>query len=136
MQDGDGTNAIIGSGWAFPLRPSPRGGIELSSAEQDIEEAIYIILMTAKGERRMRPEFGCGIHELVYAPDNATTHGLIVHHVQEALGWWEPRIEVQEVVVSPDRNDSARLFVDVRYRIKATNDVRNLVYPFYRIPGE
>ncbi len=136
MQSGEASNAIIGSGWAFPLRPSQRGGIELSSAEQDIEEAIYVILMTAKGERRMRPNFGCGLHDLVYAPNNVTTFGLIVQNVEEALGWWEPRIDVERVEVTPDRQDPALLHIEVSYRIKATNDVRNLVYPFYRIPGE
>lgn len=127
---------ITGSGWSFPLRRSPRGGIELSSHERDIEEAIYLILMTARGERRMRPEFGCGIHDLVFAPNNATTHGLIVYHVQEALGWWEPRIEVEQVLVTPDRREPNLLLIEISYRIRATNDVRNLVYPFYRIPGE
>jgi len=136
VRSGDSARAILGKGWAFPLRVGPRGGIDLSSHEQDIEEAICIILMTAKGERRMRPEFGCGIHDLVFAPNNATTFGLVAHHVEEAIGWWEPRVEVEEVNVNPDRQDPSRLFIDVRYRIKATNDVRNLVYPFYRIPGE
>jgi uncharacterized protein len=136
-QNGGTTRAIVGSGWSFPLRcPSPSGGLELSSHEQDIEEAIYLILMTSKGERRMRPEFGCGIHDLVFAPSNATTFGLIVSNVQEALGWWEPRIDVEQVVVTPDDDDPTLLRIEVTYRIRATNDVRNLVYPFYRIPGE
>ncbi len=135
-QNGDAVNMIVGSGWSFPLRRSPTGGIELSSMQQDVEEAIYLILMTAKGERRMRPDFGCGIHDLVFAPNNATTFGLITYHVEEALGWWEPRIAVEQVLVNQDANDPALLYIDVKYRIKATNDIRNLVYPFYRIPGE
>ena len=136
MPNDDPRKAILGRGWSFPLRTSPSGGIALSSYEDDIQEAICLILMTAKGERRMRPEFGCGIHDLVFAPSNATTFGLIAHHVQEALGWWEPRIEVEEVLVTPDRQEPSRLLVDIRYRVKATNDPRSLVYPFYRIPGE
>ncbi|MCL5109895.1 MAG: GPW/gp25 family protein [Chloroflexi bacterium] len=136
MLNADPKKAILGRGWGFPLSVGPRGGIELSSHEQDIEESICIILMTAKGERRMRPEFGCGIHDLVFAPNNATTFGLVTEYVQESLGWWEPRIEVQQVLVEPDPQEPSRLLIEIKYRIRATNDSRNLVYPFYRIPGE
>jgi hypothetical protein len=125
------TKDILGAGWRFPLKVNSRGGLTLSRHEKDIEESIRIILNTAKGERRMRPDFGCGIHNLVFAPNNATTWGLIVHHVEEALGWWEPRIEVTDVDVSPDATDSSRLMVNIKYRVKSTNDERNLVYPFY-----
>jgi phage baseplate assembly protein W len=136
VPDNEARKAILGRGWSFPLHVGPRGGIALSSDEDDIEEAICLILMTAKGERRMRPEFGCGIHDLVFAPNNATTFGLIASRVRDALGWWEPRIEVEEVLVAPDERDPGRLFIEISYRVKATNDIRNLVYPFYRIPGE
>lgn len=129
-------NAFRGRGWAFPLRVDGRGGIALVSDELDIEEAIHIILGTAKGERRMRPTFGCSIHELLFAPNNASTASLAAHYVQEALGQWEPRIEVTEVKVKPDALDPVRLLIDIRYRVRTTNDERNLVYPFYRIPGE
>lgn len=130
---------IIGSGWSFRkvdkrrhgIALSPRGGIGLSPHEKDVEESIYIILGTAKGERRMRPNFGCGIHDFVFAPNSASTWSLMVHHVEEALGWWEPRVEVTGVDVRPDPSDTSHLLIDVRYRIKATNDERTLVYPFY-----
>jgi phage baseplate assembly protein W len=122
---------IIGSGWRFPLEVSGRGGVALSSADKDVEESIRIILSTPKGERRMRPNFGCNIHDLVFAPNTSTTWSLIAHHVEEALGWWEPRIEVMEVDVHPDITDTSRLLINIKYKVKDTTSERNLVYPFY-----
>jgi phage baseplate assembly protein W len=132
MSDGD----FLGNGWAFPLRISPSGGIALSHQILDIDEAIRIILATAKGERHMRPQFGCGIHDLVFAPNNPTTRGLVESYVREAIGWWEPRVEVQEVQVSSDTDDGNVLLINVLYQVRATNDERNLVYPFYLIRPE
>jgi phage baseplate assembly protein W len=126
---------IIGTGWAFPLQIDNRGGIALSRNENGIEDSIKLILGTAKGERRMRPNFGCDIHTLIFAPNNATTWGLAAHYVEEALGWWEPRIDVLEVKPRPDQNDPSRLLINIKYRIKATNDARNLVYPFFLLAG-
>jgi phage baseplate assembly protein W len=125
---------ILGTGWAFPLRIDGRGGMALSQHENDIEESIFIILGTAKGERRMRPDFGCEIHDLVFAPNNANTWGLAAYYVEDALGWWEPRIEVMDVDTQLDPDDSGKLLITIYYRIKSTNDERNLVYPFYLIP--
>ncbi len=127
----DTNKDILGMGWSFPLRIDGRGGITLSRHEYDIEESIRIILSTAKGERPMRPNFGCDIHNLIFAPNNATTWGLAARYVEEALGWWEPRIEVTEVDPRPDPEDTSRLLINIKYRIKATNDARNIVYPFY-----
>ena len=126
---------ILGTGWSFPLGVDGRGGISLSNHERDIEESIRVILGTAKGERRMRPNFGCDVHTLVFAPNNATTWGLASHYVEEALGWWEPRIEVNEIDTHPDPEDTAQLLINIQYRVKATNDARNLVYPFFLVPG-
>jgi len=131
MNNNEKEKDIHGSGWRFPLAADNRGGFALSRHERDIEESIRIILNTSKGERRMRPDFGCGISDLVFAPSNATTWGLITHHVEEALGWWEPRIEVIKVDSHPDPNDTSLLMVNIGYRVKSTNDKRNLVYPFY-----
>lgn len=125
----------LGIGWTFPLSVDGRGGISLSRHENDIVESIRIILGTAKGERRMRPHFGCDIHKIVFAPNNATSWGLAAHYVEEALGWWEPRIDVLEIDPHPDPEDNSRLLINIKYRIRATNDERNLVYPFYIIPG-
>ncbi len=127
---------FLGSGWAFPFRISPSGGIALSRHDRDIDEAIRIILGTAKGERHMRPQFGCGIHDLVFAPNNATTAGLVETYVREAIGWWEPRVEVLRVVVDNDNAERNQILINIFYRIRATNDQRNLVYPFYLINPE
>ncbi len=126
---------ILGTGWSFPLHADGRGGIALSRHENDIEESIRIILGTAKGERRMRPNFGSDIHNLIFAPNNATTWGLAAHYVEEALGWWEPRIEVTEIEPNSDPEDTSRLLINIKYRIKATNDARNITYPFYLLSG-
>ena len=84
----------------------------------------------------MRPEFGCQIHDLIFAPNDATTAGLATYYVEEALGMWEPRVQVREVIAQADPSDAARLLISIDYEIKATYDRRTLVFPFYRIPGE
>ena len=112
------------------------GGIALARQEGDIEEAIKIILKTDRGERRMRPEFGCILNELVFAPNNATTFGRVEEAVKEALARWEPRIRVTEVNARADPQEGNKLLIDIRYEIKASNERRNLVYPFYLIPKE
>ncbi len=127
---------FLGVGWAFPVGVDSRGRIRLAHHEQDIAEAIRIILLTPKGQRVMRPEFGCQIHDLIFAPNDATTAGLAAYYVQEALGMWEPRIEVKDVTAGPDQGNTGRLLVEITYIVKATYDQRTLVFPFYRIPGE
>ena len=126
---------FTGRGWAFPVAVNATGGIALVSGDQAIEKSIRLILGTAPGERPMRPEFGCRIHEYLFAPANGATAGDISREVRSALQRWEPRIGVEDVVVSFDARDTSLLYIDVRYRIKATNDRRNLVFPFYTIPG-
>jgi len=127
---------FIGAGWAFPLRTDATGGIALVSNEREIEESIRLILGTAIGERPMRPEFGCGIHDYIFAPTDATTAGRIGYEVRAALTRWEPRIEVADVVVDTAADDPAVLYIDVRYTVTNSNDPRNLVFPFYVIPAE
>jgi len=127
---------FIGSGWAFPLRTDATGGIALVRDEREIEESIRLILGTAIGERPMRPEFGCGIHDYIFAPTDATTAGRIGYEVRAALTRWEPRIEVADVVVDTAADDPAVLYIDVRYTVTNSNDPRNLVFPFYVIPAE
>jgi phage baseplate assembly protein W len=131
MKDDSRVKDILGAGWHFPLGVDGRGGIAMTRQEKDIEESIRIVVGTSKGERRMRPDFGCRIHELVFAPNNATTWGQVAQYVEEALGWWEPRIEVAEVEVGSDTRDASRLLINIKYRVKATSDERSLVYPFY-----
>jgi Bacteriophage baseplate protein W len=127
---------FLGVGWAFPIGVDARGRIALARQERDIEEAIRIILLTPKGQRVMRPEFGCQIHDLMFAPNDATTAGLAAYYVEEALGMWEPRIHVKEVNARPDPENQGRLLIDISYEVKATHDSRSLVFPFYRIPEE
>ena len=125
---------ILGTGFCFPMGVDGRGGISMTGQEADIEDSIRIILSTARGERHMRPLFGSRVHELVFAPNNATTWGLMQQYVEEALGWWEPRIEVVDIDVGADPSDASRLLVDILYKIKATSDKRSLVFPFYLSP--
>jgi phage baseplate assembly protein W len=125
----------IGQGLAFPLQVDPRGGLALASGERDIEQAIRIILSTAPGERVMRPEFGCRIHELVFAPNDATTEGLVIHYVEQALERWEPRVDVREVNVAPLPDQDGTVQIDIRYEIKDTHDERSIIHPFY-LTGE
>lgn len=125
---------FVGSGWSFPLRIGPTGGIALVSGEQEVEEAMRLVLATAPGERPMRPEFGCAIHDLVFAPVNEQTAGRIQHEVYVSLDRWEPRIEVQDVDVTTGDGQNV-LYIDVRYSIRGTNNPRSLVFPFYVIPS-
>ncbi|HLI16323.1 MAG TPA: GPW/gp25 family protein [Acidimicrobiales bacterium] len=127
---------FIGSGWAFPLSTTSTGSIALVSGDREIEESIRIILSTAYGERPMRPEFGCGIHDHVFDPADATTAGLIAFEVKRSLARWEPRITVLGVDVMVDRVHEATMYIDIRYTKRGTNDPRNLVFPFYVIPEE
>jgi phage baseplate assembly protein W len=131
-----GTQDFLGSGWAFPVGVDARGRIALSRRERDVEESIMMILLTPKGQRVMRPEFGCRVHELVFAPNDASTEGLAIYYVEEALAMWEPRIEVLSVRANPDASAPERLLIEIDYEIKASYDRRTLVFPFYRIPGE
>ncbi|BDM71355.1 hypothetical protein HEK616_48420 [Streptomyces nigrescens] len=128
------TEQFVGSGWSFPLRIGPTGGIALVSGEREIEEAIRLVLATAPGERPMRPEFGCAIHDLVFAPVNEQTAGRIQHEVYVTLDRWEPRIEVTDVEVTAG-TDRSVLYIDIRYQIRGTNNPRSLVFPFYVIPS-
>lgn len=127
---------LIGTGWRFPVQPDVRGGIALARGEQEIEEAIEIILSTPRGQRVMRPEFGSRIHELLFAPISASTMAAAQQYVREALAWWEPRIDVLDVVADRDPDHDGCLLIYIEYRIRATYDERALVYPFYSIPGE
>ncbi|GAB4114102.1 MAG: GPW/gp25 family protein [Roseiflexaceae bacterium] len=127
---------FLGVGWAFPVGLDARRRFALARHERDVEEAIVMILLTPKGQRVMRPEFGCRIHELIFAPNDDTTAGLAVYYVREALAMWEPRISVEQVDVRPDPDRLERMLITITYMIRATHDRRSLVFPFYNIPGE
>lgn len=127
--------AFLGRGWAFPIAAEGGGEIGFAEAEDDIRQSIHLILGTSRGERVMRPDFGAGLRELVFAPLNTTTISLVRHRVEEALVIWEPRIDQIGVEVRTEPQ-LGRLSIDVRYRVRATNTFYNLVYPFYLLEGE
>jgi len=121
----------LGVGWKFPLQVTPGGRLAVVRYEQRIEESIYLILSTAKGERVMLPDFGCGIHELVFAPNNVSTRSLVTSSARQALVKYEPRIDVLDVKAESAPEQPNLLLIRVDYRIRANNARGNLVYPFY-----
>ncbi len=127
---------ILGTGLSFPLGVDARGDIALVRDEADVDQAIAIILGTAPGERPMRPEFGCGVHDYVFDVLDAATLGQMETEVRRALERWEPRIDVIDVDFELDGSADEPLAITIEYRLRATNDVRNLVYPFYVVPAE
>ncbi len=127
--------AFLGVGWAFPPLPEPDGTQAMVAYEEDIRQAIRIILGTNPGERIMRPDFGAGLNTFVFEPVNTTTMALVKTRVQEALVDWEPRIDVEEVKVTTDPAERNKLLIEVIYRVRATNTLHNLVYPFYLQEG-
>jgi uncharacterized protein len=131
---------ILGTGIAFPLGVDETGRLALSSDETDIEQAIRLILGTTPGERPMRPEFGCGIHDFVFERIDSDTLSRIEDSVRSALERWEPRIAVEHIsfggATGAEIDNSGLLTINVDYHVRETNTVRNLVYPFYVIPAE
>jgi phage baseplate assembly protein W len=132
----DPAKSFLGVGWAFPVQADPSSG-DMSTAvyEEDIRQAILLILETNLGERVMRPDFGSGLRELVFEPLNTRTMALVQHRVEQALITWEPRIRVQEVRVQAQGTARNTLLVTISYEIRATNTFYNLVYPFYLQEG-
>lgn len=122
---------FLGRGWKYPVEVDRAGGIGMSELDESIRQSMLIILGTAPGERVMRPNFGCSIHDLVYAPNNLNTASLAAHFAIEALGKWEPRIEEIEARAEPSDDEPNRLDINIKYKVRATNTSRNLVYPFY-----
>lgn len=127
---------IIDRGWVFPPKIDAQGRVALTSKRNEFEQAIQIILSTSPGQRVMRPNFGCRLHELVFAPNNSHTAASARRYVEEALGMWEPRIRVTRVEVRPDPSETSRMLIYIDYEVKNTHDQRSLVYPFYLIPEE
>lgn len=128
-------NKLVGRGWAFPPQLDDRDRMALSQDDADIRQAIYIILMTAPGERVMHPDFGCRIHELIFAPANDETAATAERYVNEALGRWEPRVRLERVTATPSNAQNGQLDIEIEYEIKSRHDRRSLVVPFYLIPA-
>lgn len=128
---------FLGAGLAFPFRADPSGALVLRHGTDKIEESIRLVLSTRPGERPMRPTFGCAAHDHVFAPSSSPrTIGAVCRAVEDALTMWEPRIELRSVRAWPTEGDPPGLYVEVAYVVRATNDPRNLVHPFYVIPPE
>ncbi|MGH7575761.1 MAG: GPW/gp25 family protein [Longimicrobiales bacterium] len=126
--------AFLGTGWAFPPAAEPGGAVASVSDDEDIRQAVRIILATDHGERVMRPDFGANLGALVFEPIRTTTISLVRHQVEQALILWEPRIDSVTVEVTADP-PAGRLMIEVRYRVRSTNTFYNLVYPFYLAEG-
>ena len=125
------TRDFLGIGWKFPLQVTPAGQIAQARYEQRIEESIFLILSTAQGERPMLSDFGCGIHDLVFAPNNPVMLSRVTQSVRKALTSYEPRIDVLDISTTSASDQDNLLLIRIDYRIRANNAVGNLVYPFY-----
>jgi len=131
MTTPDPARAFLGVGWAFPPRVDGAGAVVESVYDDDVREAIRIILETNPGERVMRPEFGAGLDQFLFEPLNPATVARLQRQIREALVTWEPRIDVEDVTVRPEGAPPVVLMVGLGYRVRATNARANLVYPFY-----
>jgi uncharacterized protein len=122
---------FLGQGWQFPIAVDATGRIVLSKYEDDIREALRIILSTSKGERVMRPDFGASLHDFVFESMSATNIGRLQAAIRDALIKWEPRVQLISVDVEPEHGEVGKLLIDIEYRVRATNNRFNLVFPFY-----
>jgi uncharacterized protein len=135
LQPTSSKKTFLGVGWSFPVRPAIANDVEVAAFEEDIRQAVLLILQTDHGERVMRPEFGAGLHALLFEPLNTTTMALARHHVEQALIRWEPRIDLMDVTVTASGVVRNRLDIEIQYRVRATNTFYNLVYPFFLQEG-
>ena len=122
---------FLGVGWAFPVRPGEDGDVALAAYEESVRQSVWIILGTSPGERAMRPDFGCGLADLVFSVGGAQTAGAVAAEVRRALTLWEPRLDLLSVQAAPDGVVGETLLIQIEYRVRATNNVFNLVYPYY-----
>jgi phage baseplate assembly protein W len=130
-----GPRGFLGQGWSFPVTVTAGGEITMASDEEDIRQAILMIIETEPGERVMRPDFGCGLRGMLFEPINTATIGLVQQRVQQALVAWEPRIDVKSVRVTAENAAQGRLLIEMDYQVRSTNTFYNLVYPFYLKEG-
>ncbi len=127
---------FVGRGFAWPFAVDHTGAIAMTDGASDVEDAMRVVLLTAPGERLMRPAFGCRIWDLLFEPVTPNLVGLVRQAVRDALAQWEPRVEVLDVRPLQDGSDAGLLHIEIEYRVRSTNDRRNLVFPFYVIPRE
>ena len=134
MEYRDTARDFLGVGWRFPVGVDPATGrLQGASSEEDIQEAVRLILMTNKGERMMEPEFGCDLRRYLFGTMDYTTRTELEQEVSQALIRWEPRIT--DVTVRAEEDDSERLLVHIGYVVRSTNNPYNLVYPYYLSEG-
>jgi uncharacterized protein len=126
---------VLGTGIAFPLHLED-GKLALARDEEDVEQAVLLILSTAPGERPMRPEFGCALNELAFDRIDTQIIGRIDREIRVALDRWEPRVDVEGIEFEFSRADEGVVEIVLSYRLRHTNEIRNLVYPFYVVPAE
>ena len=124
-------NEFLGAGWAFPIALDGHDQVATSAGEEGVRQSIWMILSTSPGERLMRPDFGCGLHDMVFGVNNAGTANAVAGAVRQALATWEPRIDVLDVFAAPDPADPNLLQIEINYQVRSTNSRFNLVYPFY-----
>ena len=123
--------SFLGRGWRFPVNVSGTGGIDMSEENESIEQAIRMILGTAVGERVMRPQFGCEIHNYVFHPNDASTASVVSYYVKESIQKWEPRVQEVRVRSYPAPDSENTMLIDIEYEVRSTNSLENMVYPFY-----
>lgn len=122
---------VLGRGWSFPVKPAPAGALPYAEGDDKLRQSIWIALGTAPGERQMRPDFGCGIHDLVFEANTDALRGLVRERVLDTLVRWEPRVDVLDVRVETPPGPSNQLLISVDYRTRVNNAFYNLVYPFF-----
>ena len=128
--------SFVGRGFCYPMGVNTDGGIRMTRGPEDLDASMRVILSTARGERLMRPQFGCRIWDLLFEPVNFNTLGQMAEAAGEAIAQWEPRVDVLGIECVPDSRDAYLVNIEITYKVRATNDRRNLVYPFYVIPRE
>lgn len=127
---------FTGKGIAFPFRLDQNGCLVMNSGEERICQSIMLILETCRGERNMRPDFGSDLSGLVFSPRDASTASIIKYEIQQALGRFEPRIELLDISTSMNPGGKSVIYVNIRYRTRASDTVNNIVYPYHLQKGE
>jgi phage baseplate assembly protein W len=128
-------NQFIGKGWRFPIKVNARGGLDWSEGPDRIRDAVWLVLKTAHDERVMLPTFGAGVHDYVFQPNSAATRATLAGAIRDALARWEPRIELEGVRVEEVPGEPSQVIAAVEYRIRATNELFNMVLPFFLTEG-
>ena len=126
---------FVGKGWRFPIKVNARGRLDWSEGPQRVQDAVWLIIATALGERMMRPRFGAGVFEYVMQSNSPMTRTALATEIQHALAMWEPRIELEAVRVEPVAGEPSQVLASIDYHLRTTNELFNMVYPFYLEEG-